>query len=212
MVTRTRKRTVADQITYWYRLKAADIERIEFEDSFERDSFVIRPSHVKFFPRKARRVLYPGSHPLTMIGGHQSPLLTEHLAQLSKQRREWAQWLRGQITSIVQEHERVVPSVDERDLLRSSGALEVAGIKLGMYRAKGIDCPDARFELGGYPEYACPIEVEERSSGFLAPHHDRHRKQRVVLMCMTHDAPEVLRGYVDVLELRELRRVLDDVA
>jgi hypothetical protein len=37
---------VADQIANWYRLNRPDIEHIEFEDSFDDDCFVIKPSHV----------------------------------------------------------------------------------------------------------------------------------------------------------------------
>jgi len=50
---------VADQIANWFGLNRADIETIEFEDSFDHDSFVIKPSHVKFFGHKGRRTLYP---------------------------------------------------------------------------------------------------------------------------------------------------------
>jgi hypothetical protein len=121
-------------------------------------------------------------------------------------------WVRDQISELVQQHENRPKDVDERDLLRASGALSKVGIDLGMYRRSGIDCPNARFALGGYPVYGCPVEIEEYSSGFLAKHHRKHREQRVVLMCMFHDEPMVARNYVDVLELRELSRILTQVA
>ena len=82
------------------------------------------------------------------------------------------------------------------------------GIDLGLYRSRDIDCRDAKFRFANLPEYACPVEIEERSSGFLSRHHARHRRQRIVVLCMEHDAPTVLQGYVDVLELRELSRSL----
>jgi hypothetical protein len=120
--------------------------------------------------------------------------------------------LHEELGELVEEHERQAPDVDERDLLRASGALGRIGIRLGMYRRAGIDCVDGVFKFDGYPDYPCPIEIEERSSGFLASHHEEHRSQRVVLLCMTHDAPHVLGGYVDILELRQLAKLLQEVA
>src|SRR5262249_37585452 len=151
-----------DQIARWYRLKRPNIDRIDFDDSFDQDDFfVMVPSHVTFHGRRARRTIYPDSHPLTLIGIHQSPLLTDHVTQIITSRSaDWRTWVKEQIASLVEEHERADPEVDERDLLRSSGALHQIGIRLGMYHRTGIDCPDARFQLDGYPEYACPIEVE----------------------------------------------------
>ncbi|MGH9202036.1 MAG: hypothetical protein ACRD2A_12475, partial [Vicinamibacterales bacterium] len=203
--------SVAHQIAHWYRLTRTNIERIEFDDSFDRDSFVIRPSYVKFFGRRHKQTIYPDSLPLTLIPGHRSRALTAHIrgSALSAQCRAWVE---RQIAQMVAEHQRASPAVDERDLLRASGALSKLGINLGMYRRSGIDCPDATFTLNRLPEYSCPVEVEERSSGLLAAHHAPHRRQRLVLLCMFHDAHEVLRGYVDVLELRELGRVLGEVA
>ena len=98
--------------------------------------------------------------------------------------------------------------MDEPDLLRASGALHKLGIDLGVYRSRGIDCPEARFCFTGMPEYRCPVEIEESSKGFRAPHHQSHRAERVVVLCMRHDEPTVLQGYVDVFEVKELDRIL----
>ncbi len=206
-----RVRSIADQIAVGFRLKRGDIERIEFDDSFEDGNLVILPSYVKFFRQRARRKLYPDRNPLTIVRGRHATILTEHL-RASSLIRPNLPWVRAQIESIAAAHDRRAGDVDERDLLRASGALSRIGIELGMYRRKGIDCPDASFEFAGLPRYCCPVEIEERSSGFLAVHHRLHRRQRLVLLCMTHDAPETLRGHVDVLELRELARVLAEVA
>jgi hypothetical protein len=113
---------------------------------------------------------------------------------------------------MLHQHEQKSADVDERDLLRASGALSKIGIRLGMYRARGIDCPDATFELCGYPSYSCPVEIEERSSGFLAPHHSAHRSQRVILLCMFHDAEQIHRAHTDVIELRALTKLIGSVA
>jgi hypothetical protein len=196
--------SVADQIAHWYCLNRRDIERIEFADSFDRDAFVIRPTHSKFFGRRTRKVLYPDSHPLTVVANHRAPLIVQQLRRGGGLDRRWREWVQAQLREIVADHEKGEPNVDERDLLRASGALERLGIKIGMYRSRGIDCPDARFELCGYPPYPCQVEIEERSSGFLAPQHRAHRRERVVVLCMSHDAPQVLQAYVDVIELREL--------
>lgn len=197
--------SVADQIGSWYSLKSSQIESIEFVDSFDHDSFVIRPTKVKYFNRKPRITLLYDPLPLTFIEGHRSQLLVQHVRQLNEQTRRAAA---AQICAMVDEHRQAATDLDERDLLRASGALETLGIRLGMYRLRGIDCPDARFQMFDYPPYPCPVEVEERSSGFLAQHHARHRRERVVVLCMAHDAREVLQGYVDIMELRELCRFL----
>ncbi|MCH8150912.1 MAG: hypothetical protein IH830_00890 [Planctomycetes bacterium] len=208
-----RARTIADQIAYWYSLKRRDIERIDFEDSFDHNNcFVIRPTKIKFFNRKARKTVYPDSNPLTIIRGRQAPLLTNHFRSTLQRDRSKREWVTDQICSLVADHKPTAPNVDERDLLRASGALDMLGIRLGTYRLKDIDCPDASFTADGFPAYPCPIEVEERSSGFLASHHKKHRKERVVVLCMEHDRDEVLSGYVDIIELRELCRLLKEAA
>lgn len=204
--------SIADQIAYWFGLNRADIERIEFDDSLDANCFVIRPSQVKFFGRKARKTIYPDTSPLTVISGRHSALLVQHLLSDVDHRRRCRNWVKQQLDSLVREHEKALRNVDERDLLRASGALDKLGVYLGMYRRQGIDCPDATFAFCGYPAYPCPVEIEERSSGFLATHHSKHRRERLVLLCMVHDAPEVLQGYVDVIELRELGRMLEEVA
>ena len=170
---------------------------------------MIRPSHVKFFGNRTKKTLYPPNNPFSVIAANRSALLHSHVEGVPKSDSRWS---RDQLKEIVSQHESSRGEIDERDLLRTSGALSKLGINLGMYRRSGIDCPDARFSLSGYPDYPCPIEVEAKSSGFLASHHRQHRKQRVVLLCMFHDAAHTQRGYVDVLEVRELARILDQVA
>ncbi len=199
--------SIADQIGSWYSLKSNQIENIEFMDSFDHDSFVIRPTKVKYFHRKPRIGLFYDPLPLTFIEGHRSQLFVEHARQLDETTRRAAA---KQICAMADEHRLAAGDLDERDLLRASGALETLGIRLGMYRRIGIDCPDAKFQLSNYPAYSCAVEVEERSSGFLAQHHDRHRSERVVVLCMAHDARETLQGYVDIIELRELCRFLKE--
>src|SRR2546430_7836543 len=51
---------------------------------------VIRPSYAKFFNRRARKTLYADSHPLTLIAGHQSALLTDHIrAMTARLGKDW---------------------------------------------------------------------------------------------------------------------------
>ena len=200
--------SVADQIATWYKLRRSDIERIEFEDSFDRDHFVIRPRRIKFRGRRSLVKVYPDSNPLTLTAAHRSGFLLAQIAALRKQSRQDLAWAASQIARMAEEHSTGSKNVDERDLLRASGALSKLGIHLGMYRAKGIDCPDAAFQFDELPQYPCPVEIEQKSGKFLARHHAAHRKQRVVVLCMEHDEPSVMQGYVDVLELRELAHVL----
>jgi hypothetical protein len=171
------------------------------------------PSRAKFFNRKQYVTLYPDTHPLTLISNHQSALLTNQIQRIMKGlSKDWRSWLHEQIAMMVEEHAHGAANVHELDLLRASGALHKLGINLGMYRGAGIDCPDCRFKFNGYPEYPCPVEIEESSSGFLASHHAEHRRQRVGLLCMTHNTPHLLRHYVDIIELRELAHLLKEVA
>jgi len=204
--------SIADQVAWWYALRISDIERIEFEDCFDDDSFVIRPTRIKFRGRGAFRTVYPDSNPLTWTPGHRSPFLLEHLGEVRKRSKEEYGWIASQIAGMADQHAAKGLNVDERDLLRASGALQKLGINLGMYRSKAIDCADGTFSFRGFPEYPCPIEIEEKSSGFLATHHAPHRRQRLVVLCMQHNERSVLRRYVDVLELRELGRFLRETA
>jgi hypothetical protein len=204
--------SVADQVAAWYRLDRNDVERIEFADSFDRDAFVICPTYVQFFGRKRRLTLQKDAHPLSVIAGHHSAVIGEHLGMLRQREARLLKWAGNELDLIVGEHEVSRRDVDERDLLRASGALAVVGIRLGPYRVRGIDCPDARIGLCGYPSYPCPVEVEEASSGFLAQHHEAHRATRVLVLCMRHTAREILRDYVDVVELRELSKLVREVA
>jgi hypothetical protein len=187
-------------------------ETIDFEDSFDRECFVIRPERVKFFNRKGTKTVYPDQHPLTLVAGHQSRLWTEQIKGGSGFPSPTLRWLKTQVSTIVSEHEAASLNIDERDLLRSAGALDLMGLRLGVYRGKGLARPDARVQFDGYPEYPCPVEVEEQSGGFLAKHHRAHRRMRLALLCVEHDRREVLQGYVDVIELRELARLLGTVA
>jgi len=208
-----RKRpNIAAQIAHWYGLRVTDIERIEFEDSFDHDSFVIRPRRIKFRGKRNMQTVYPDAGPLTVTSGHKSELVVRHIRHVSRTRKEDLRWAAAQIAEISHQHSQRKRHVDERDLLRTSGALSKLGISLGMYRTQGIDCHDATFRFLDLPTYPCPIEIEERSSGMLAKHHASHRKQRVVVLCMGHDDAMVRQRYVDVLELRELSRVLEATA
>jgi hypothetical protein len=207
-----RVRSVADQIAHWYCLNRNDIETIEFSDSFDREAFVICPTYVRFFGRRRNRTLHKDVHPLSVFSGHHSALIEENIAVARRRDRRLTEWAASQLDEIVGDHNPGVSDLDERDLLRTSGALHLLGIRLGRYRAKGIDCPEGKIRLCGYPDYPCQIEIEERSSGFLAEHHARHRSQRALILCMRHDAREVVAEYVDVVELCEFAKLLREVA
>lgn len=206
--------SVARQIARWYSLTLKEIERIEFDDSFDDDHFMIRPSRVKFFGRKRAKTLEQDWQPLTLVDGHRSSLLKRQLADRELVPKACLQWVRAQIEDLVSDHEKRAANVGEADLLRAAAALCKMGISLGLSRNKGLDCPDATFTFCGYPRYECALEIEKRSSTFRAPHHKKsgHHDQRVVVLCMRHDAPSVLHRHVDVFELRELSRLLGEVA
>lgn len=110
---------------------------------------------------------------------------------------------------MINEHSAGTPHLDERDILRTAGALEKLGMTIGPYVGKGLDCPKAIFTFVGYPPYGCPVELESVSSGFLAHHHAKDHGTRLVVLCVIHDAPEVLTQIHDVVELAEMCRVLE---
>jgi hypothetical protein len=199
---------IAEQVAHWHLLKSWDIERIEFADSLDAAALVLSPSSVKFFGRMLPKRVASDSHPLTLTSSHRSPFLGGAFRARLDSCKCCREWILRQVEELVAQHAKAAPNVDERDLLRAAGALHRLGLKLGMYRTKGIDCPDATFELGGLPEYPCQVEIEEQSGGFLDKQHKRHRKERAVVLCMEHDKPEVLSGYTDVIELRSLCSVL----
>jgi hypothetical protein len=118
----------------------------------------------------------------------------------------------AQIVRLVEQHAQAKENVDERDLLRASGALSRLGLELGLYRCRDVDCPDAVFSFKGFPEYPCPVEIEERSSGFMEGHHKGHWGKRMVVLCMEHDEPAALRGYTNVIELAAVDRLLKEIA
>ena len=204
--------SIAEQVAYWYKLKSSDIETIEFDDSLDQEAFVICPTRIRFFKKPSPKRIEKDSHPLTLTNNHRSQLILDHLKSRKDVCTTCRPWAGTQIRDIVAAHASTSGNVDERDLLRASGALNKLGIHLGLYRSKGIDCEQSAFQLGGYPPYPCPIEIEESSQGFLAKHHDAHRRQRLVVLCLEHNAPQVLHNYVDVIELRELARVLREIA
>lgn len=207
--------SVADQIAGWFALTRANIERIEVDDHFDEEGMlVLLARRVKFFNKTRKQNLLYDSHPLTIIRTHRSPVLIEHLQDRSRFSKTCRVWIRDQISAIVADHKHNTKHLNEYDLLRASGALDKLGIQLGSYRSKGIDCPHASFTFDGFPTYACPVEIERNSSGFDAPHHRRagHHKQRLVVLCMKHDSPGVLRPYVDIIEMIELERLLNDAA
>jgi len=200
--------SIADQVAYWYKLKSSDIERIEFQDSLDKEAFVISPTQITFFKARRPQKIDKDSHPLTLTANHRSALLCEQIENGYDLCNTCQPWVSNQVATIVEQHKTAGGNVDERDLLRASGALSRIGINLGLYRTHGIDCQNSFFEMCGYPAYSCPVEIEEKSSGFLATHHRVHRKQRLVVLCLKHDASEVLQDYVDVIELAELSKWL----
>ncbi len=206
--------SVARRLFEWFALKVGDIDYVDVAESIDHEQFlVIRPEKLKYY-RKARPIsLSADLHPLTLVRGYYSPLWTAHLQDWRTKAPD-SQWVLDQISALVKEHDERPGRIHESDLLRISGALDRLGVKLGVYRTEDVDCPNASFCLRHYPVYPCPVEVEKYSSGFQAAHHRKrgHHKKRLVVLCMQHDEPSVRQAYVDVIELRELERILREHA
>jgi hypothetical protein len=168
----------------------------------------LRPRSAKAFGGRQQKLVHD-DHPLTIVRGHLSRPLHAQIEQLKRQSRAELAWIREQICRMIKEHLGGTPHLDERDILRTAGALEKLGMTIGPYVGKGLDCPKAIFTFVGYPPYGCPVELESVSSGFLAHHHAKDRGTRLVVLCVIHDAPEVLTQIHDVVELAEMCRVLE---
>jgi len=200
---------IAAQAAYWYGLKSDNIERIVFEDTLDDVALVISPSQIKFFGTKTLKRIDRQRQPLTFTQNHRSKLLQEQFKHGLDLCRTCRCWFISQIVELVKQHGQGKKKVLEVDILRASGVLHRLGINLGVYTSRPVDCPDATFTFGSLTPYPCPVEIEERSSGFLDSHHDAHRKSRVVVVCMEHDSPQVLSGYTDVIELRSVSRWIE---
>lgn len=205
---------IAAQVAYWYKLKRSDLERIDFEDEMNQNALLVWPTGPLIFcgGTKSKLAANRQHYPLTVTKNIKSSLLVEHFKRRLKDFQPCRKWLIGQIAGLVDQYATHSAYVDERDLLRASGALDWFGVSLGMYRNKGVDCMDAVFQLGDYPRYQCPVEIEKCSSSFHEKHHGPHRKQRIVVLCMEHDKQAVLCDHVDVIELRALSDLLKGLA
>src|SRR5260370_22257569 len=104
-------------------------------DSFDHDSFVIRPTKVKYFHRKPRIGLFYDPLPLTFIEGHRSQLFVEHARQLDETTRKAAA---KQICGIADEHRLAAADLYKRHLLRASVVLEPLFFRLRMSHRIGI--------------------------------------------------------------------------
>jgi hypothetical protein len=207
----SRKGSVADRIAYWYSLTSKNMETIEVKDfPTGRMPYLflhLRPVSVKPFGGR-RQNLKCDEHPLTVVEGMHSNLVRTHIREMRKSNQLQIPWIREQICRLSEEHAARPSNLDERDILRAAGALDTLGITLGPYCGKGIDCVEASFQLGPYPRYPCPIEIEATSKGFQSEHHKKHKNMRLVVLCMSHNAP-VITEWHDVLELRALCELLE---
>jgi hypothetical protein len=207
-----RSGSIADRIAYWFGLRSANLERVEVDDfclGHGNQLFLhLRPRSAKAFGGRQQK-LVQDDHPLTIVRGHLSRPLHAQIEHLKRQSRAELTWIRVQICRVIKEHSAGTPHLDERDILRTAGALEKLGMTIGPYFAKGLDCPKAMFAFVGYPPYYCPVELESVSRGFLAHHHAKDRNTRLVVLSAIHDAPEVVTQLHDVMELAEMCRVLE---
>ena len=204
--------SIADRIAYWFGLRSGNLERIEVDDFCSGHGshllLHLRPLAAKSFGGRRQRLIRD-EHPLTIVSGHRSSVLCEQIEHVRRRDRAELGWIHDQICRVTQEHFPKIPHLDERNILRAAGALEKIGMTIGPYVGKGLDCPKAVFAFLGFPSYACPVELETTSGGFLAGHHAKDRITRLVVLCVAHDAPEVITQLHDVVELVELCRLLE---
>lgn len=200
------KESIGEAVRRWFALrKGVDFERIDINVTFDNQSrFIVVPRMVKW-RRCARREILPAvSDPLSFNSQHQSDLWKRQIERCRRSSPDALNWAASQFKGFVRQHsERKTSRVGEEDMLRLAGALDRLGLRLGPYTRKGYDCPDSTFQFLELPEYACPVEIKNRSRSFSYQQKNYPRLPRVVVFCLDHDMvhpPE----HVDVLEARAI--------
>ncbi len=199
------KESIGEAIRYWFGLKQGkDFERIDLEASVHDDGhFILTPTSLKLRGQSSPLVFGKNLFPLSFHRDFQSRLWKQQIESRRKKAPDDVDWAASQISRVVEEHQSNPKNVHEADLLRTTGALSLLGVKLSPYLNKGYDCINSTFQFSDLPVYPCPVEIKKRSSGFKYQILNYAKLPRAVVLCVEHDFCD-LPDHVDIIELSTL--------
>jgi hypothetical protein len=200
--------SIGESIRIWYRLKPGDFERIDVDIEVRDDVFYITPLRFKFVNDAQEKELRRIDRPLSFTNEYASPFWIEQIIEVNRRRPGIVAWAVQEICRIVKDHapDTRLAHIQEPDLLRASGPLNLLGMKLGGYVGKGYDCI-TNFEFLHYPVYSIPVEVKRNSHGFhyQQKKYGKDELSRAVVLCAKH-AHKNMPQHIDVIELEALCR------
>jgi hypothetical protein len=207
--------SIGEAIRKWYSLKSGDFERIDVDINVIDDIFYIAPTSYRYAGKSRETHLPTVDKALSLTTGFQSSLWQEHLAAIRRAARVDLSWVCEEISRVVGDHRssrmrgKAVAHLQEADILRTSGALNMLGISLGGYVGKGYDCV-TRVSFLTYPPYTVPFEVKRHSLGFKYQQmrYPRGELSRAVVLCAFHDHPKLPKTNIDVIELDALSKYI----
>ena len=198
--------SIGESIRIWYQLPPGDFERIDIDIVPREDIFYITPLQAKYADKSKPREIPRIDHPLTFTKTYTSPLWTRQLVFVNERRPGIVPWALAEINRIVAAHRSPgqVAHVQEPDLLRASGPLNLLGMSLGPYLGKGFDCV-TQFEFLNYPLYSIPVEIKKKSSGFKyqQKNYGKDELSRAIVLCALHEH-KTMPPHIDVIELDAL--------
>jgi len=209
------KESVGEAIRRWFALDAdRDFESIQIEITFDKKSrFILVPTEVHWrkrilTERSLPQILPSTKEPLSFHAHFQSELWKKQIEHAQKVNPDAVAWTVSQFKHFVQHYSQPkLKLVSEADLLRLAGAFDHLGLKLGPYLLKGYDCLTSSFRFADYPEYACPVEIKKRASGFTYQIKNYPTLPRAVVLCLDHDIRHP-HEHIDFIEVRSLARFL----
>lgn len=194
--------SIGEAIRDWYGLPwGEDFERVDVEATLHKAGhFIVTPISATFRGRHRTIEIERPERPLSFNRRTVSPLWRDQLETVRRNRPYAWEWARGEIARVVSDHRKAgIDRIHEADLLRTSGALAVLGLRLGPYLVKGYDC-FSRFKFLRFPEYACPVEIKKQSKGFRYQMARYTPLPRAVILCLDHNLVHVPAD-IDVVEL-----------
>jgi hypothetical protein len=205
--------SIGEAIRGWYSLPGGDFERIDIEIEVRDGSFYTAPLCC-FLRGKQRPILIERPLlPLSFTSAFRSRLWCDQLNAVRRRDARAYTWAIMELRRVVAAYQAPVePNIQEADVLRASGPLNICGVALGPYAGRGYDCCKSSFQFLNYVCYEVPVEVKKRSSGFKYQQqkYGKEELSRAVVLCVHHDLPNFPDRNIDVIELNALAKA--DVA
>ncbi len=199
--------SIGEAIRKWYGLARGDFERMDVEIDIRDGKFYITPIGYKLVGRSRSIPIQRPTYPLSFTHQFRSELWQRQLTAVHRSDPKGFHWAQQELQRVITVHRRptLEPDIQEQDLLRASGPLNIYGVRLGPYVGRGYDCK-SEFQFLHYLPYEVPVEIKKRSAGF------RYQKQkygkeelsRAVVLCVRHDLVNYPDRNIDILELGAL--------